>query len=383
MPDISGKKILLIIPSYDIGGAERQASFLAKFLKENGAAVHVLSVDGKAEGPLSGWFNGLDIPQATYPVNLYYFNKYSGLRPTPSNIRFLKILFRQISQLKGIVKKISPDVVIPFCYAPNIVAGILPGKVYRIWNQRDCGFPPLNNGHFEKKALARANDIVANSNAGADYLEKTAGIALKKITVIANAVVPLQAQKSRDEYRKELAVKENEILITMLANFSTHKDQTSAVKALGLITGDTQAKLLLIGRFDGTENSIKGLVETLGITDRVLIRPFSNDPAGVYAASDIAVHSSYGEGMSNSLAEAMACGLPVVASDIEGHTCLLGKKNEFLFEAGNANDLAQKLQQLINNPAKRKESGGRNKQIAETDFSIKTNGENYIRLFAN
>ena len=75
------------------------------------------------------------------------------------------------------------------------------------------------------------------------------------------------------------------------------------------------------------------------------------------AAADIAVSSSRSEGLPFNIMEAMACGLPSVASAVKGHTDLIGPENGLLYPYGDAKAFAAAVERLVSDAALRAELG--------------------------
>ncbi len=381
MPYCKGKKILFLIPSYEIGGAERQVSNLAIYFAERGASVSVLSLDGKNSGPLYSQLQQKKINCYSIPIDIYFFDKFKNYLPTPSNLPFLKKMFAQIRKIKKIFKSIKPEIIFPFCYTPNVLANNFydTRNSFCLWNQRDLGIPPFNRSFYEKRALKRTKKIIANSEAGAQYIAETTGLPITGIQIITNAVALEPAKITREEFRLKHNIAKETVLITMLANFSNNKDQDTVVRAMKLIA-NKNCKLLLVGRFDGAEKNILHLINELELKNDVIILPFSDDVSGIYSASDIAVHSSLSEGLPNSLLEAMSCGLPVVASDISSHRMVLEGDKNILFEPKNSADLAKKINALINNKELRTKYGSTFKKMIETKYTLNKVAEQYLQL---
>ena len=122
---------------------------------------------------------------------------------------------------------------------------------------------------------------------------------------------------------------------------------------------DSEIKLLIAGLPSGFhtlregkkyEDSIKQLVSDLKISEKVIFLGHLDEPLKLYQASDVTVLPSiYPEPFGRSIIESMACGVPVLASNIGGIPEILsGKFGELLFEANNSEDLAIKLEKTLN-----------------------------------
>lgn len=115
--------------------------------------------------------------------------------------------------------------------------------------------------------------------------------------------------------------------------------------------GSRKKKLKLVLAGDGALfEKMKTLATNLGIRDRVVFLGYIKNVHELYPCCDVAVSTSKIEGLPFNIMEAMACGLPVVASDIKGHRELVEHGvNGFLFDKGNKEQLAYLLSEMIYN----------------------------------
>jgi glycosyltransferase involved in cell wall biosynthesis len=121
------------------------------------------------------------------------------------------------------------------------------------------------------------------------------------------------------------------------------------------------------------------MAESLGIKDRVVFLGWRRDVAAVLKASDIYVHSTHSDGFGIAACEAMAAGLPVVASDVPGLREVVGEAG-ILFPPGDHKTLAQHLNSLILSPQKQHEMGRASRQRAR-QFSIENTVDCCIRMY--
>jgi len=143
-------------------------------------------------------------------------------------------------------------------------------------------------------------------------------------------------------------------------------------------------KLAIVG--DGPVlQSLQAESETLGIRQDCVFALSTNQVAEWLRAMDIFVLPSLSEALSNALMEAMACGCPVVASNVGGNPELVwdGERG-LLFESGDADALASALQNLIEDDARRKRLGQAGAKFLRERFSIQASahrmGEIYEKL---
>ena len=146
--------------------------------------------------------------------------------------------------------------------------------------------------------------------------------------------------------------------------------QAAFAKVKGL---SPNAILLLVG--SGPElDRLKQNAASLGIAGNSVFVPASQQVASFMRSMDIFVSCSYSEAFSNSILEAMACGTCVVGSRVGGTPELISDaENGLLFTSNDANDLADKLARLIQEPALRKRFGEQAAQFAATRLSMAVN----------
>jgi glycosyltransferase involved in cell wall biosynthesis len=115
--------------------------------------------------------------------------------------------------------------------------------------------------------------------------------------------------------RRELGARADSFLVGMVARLEPPKSPQDAVRAIAQVEDNVQ--LLLVG--DGLlKDDVQRLIGSLGFGDRVLLAGWLSDVPTVLHCLDAFLLSSYWEGFSLTVLEAMACGLPVVATDING-----------------------------------------------------------------
>ena len=135
-------------------------------------------------------------------------------------------------------------------------------------------------------------------------------------------------------------------VILCTSRFGQRKGVESLVRALALIP---QAQLLLVGSGQ-LEVSLRQLVKKLRLSHRIkFFRQIPHDRLGpIYRRAKLFVLPSLSESQSNSLMEALASGLPVVATNIGGNPELINNHNGILVPPGNSQALAEAINQALN-----------------------------------
>ena len=151
-------------------------------------------------------------------------------------------------------------------------------------------------------------------------------------------------QNQREELRRKLGLKPSELVLIYAAEFSKRKNQGMLIEAMQRLP--EHVVLLLPGQGEIRE-MCRMQAGRAGLTDRIRFPGFVRDMENWYRASDICVSSSRIEGLPFNVMEAMACGLPVVASDIKGHQDLIcAGENGFLYSFGDTKEFVNAVQRL-------------------------------------
>jgi glycosyltransferase involved in cell wall biosynthesis len=175
-----------------------------------------------------------------------------------------------------------------------------------------------------------ADLIIANSHAGRDYYIAQ-GFPERKIKIIHN---PIDADRFKPDkqagkkVRSEWGVQADEKLIGLVGRLDPMKDHPTFLKAAALLAQERkEVRFVCVG--DGPakyRDELHALSVELGLADRLIWANAREEIASVYNAFDVVVSSSaYGEGFSNVICEAMACGVPCVVTDVGDSALVVGE----------------------------------------------------------
>lgn len=140
--------------------------------------------------------------------------------------------------------------------------------------------------------------------------------------------------------------------------------------------------LFIIG--DGPEmDNLVSIANKLNITNKVCFLGQRDDIADILRQADIFALSSLSEGLSCSIIEAMASGLPIIATNVGGNCELVHSKvNGFLVPEGDAQEFSNKLLELVQDKSKRDQFSFMSRTFANDEFSTKAMCDNYDVLYA-
>ncbi len=158
-----------------------------------------------------------------------------------------------------------------------------------------------------------------------------------------------------------------------------------AVKRLDLLIESLahapQVRLVLVGE-GGEEDRLRAIVAERGLEARVGFLAKTDDPAPLYRAADLYVSASSTEGMSNSVLEAMASGLPIVAARASGMAELVTPASgKLVEEAADATAFAAALTDLAMDPGLRRSLGSNGRQAIEAQYSLESVAERLRHLY--
>jgi glycosyltransferase involved in cell wall biosynthesis len=235
------------------------------------------------------------------------------------------------------------------------------------------------------KLLSKKTDlIISNSKAVNDFVV-SGGIPANKCKIIYNGVDIKKLNKINKPpniIKKEINIPVNKTIIGIVANFNPQKDYKNFVQAARLILKKRDDVHFVSVGIGPEFNTIIELTKKLRINDRFTFLGIRSDIPNLLTIMDIFTLSSTREGFSNAILEAMAVGLPVVATDVGGNAeAVIDGETGFIVPPQNPEKLAFALLQLIEFPKLRKKFGDEGKSRTELNFGINTMIESYSRSY--
>lgn len=187
----------------------------------------------------------------------------------------------------------------------------------------------------------------------------------------------------RVKKRRELGVDAENPLVAMIACFKPQKSPLDFVRVAKIVSEETsQTRFLLVG--DGILRSkIEALIGRLKMEDKIILLGWRRDISEIMSCIDILVLTSLWEGLPRVFPQAMASGIPVVATGVDGTPeAIRNGVNGFLLPPGDIGGMAEKIIYLIRHPEKASEMGEEGKRLVE-EFDIWKMLEQQEELYAN
>jgi glycosyltransferase involved in cell wall biosynthesis len=361
----NNKNVVLIIKVAVLGGAERQALGLAKYLtSEYDCKVSLIATHSNIpteEFKLFAKECGIEkieyygVPSLTIGRNFSTTN----LKKT---FRALQYLYK----MKVGISKLKPNILIPFLNTPSKIAALIyksTGAEYTFWHQ--LGLDNYMFDVLEKKAIQKVPFIIANAENGLDVFINEYKVPKEKLFVLPQYVSINKVELNKGNLRSKFNIKKEAIIIGMIAHYRDEKFQELLVNAFSEIRTLKEIHLVLLGNKDNDENTLlkyNNLRKLVKIKkDELNVSVLSGYPVEqVLNILDIGVLVSETEGTPNVVMEYMLYGIPVIASNHIGCKKLLGVSDYLII-----NDkivLTKKLEELINGSELRKNEGDINKK---------------------
>ena len=242
-------------------------------------------------------------------------------------------------RLANCLRRLQPDVVYSFMNVPNILAATLKpflAGARIVWGVRASNmdlsrYDRLSRLAYglERRLAYCADCIIANSDAGKRYAVEN-GFPEGKMVVIPNGIDTKYFRfdsEGRRRVRVEWGVGENETLVGLIARLDPMKDHPTFLEAASRIAhGRQDVRFVCVG--DGPTayaGILKQHAAALGLANQLIWAGGRGNMPSVYSALDIATSTSaFGEGFSNTITEAMACGVPCVVTNVGDSAFIVG-----------------------------------------------------------
>ena len=370
-------KILHLITDLDIGGAEMMLYNLLKIPPTPGTMTSVVSL-------IDLGIIGSRIQQLSIPVKS--LGMHSG-RPD------LRALWRLVIWLR----RDPPDLMQTWMYHADLLGGVaarLAGNMPVIWGIHHTlgGEQPLQP---RTMAVLRLNAILSNwmprrviccAETACDAHEQV-GYSATKMIVIPNGVDTERFhpdKQERSSVRQELSVTPDTRLIGMFARFHPQKDHHTFIEAARLLHAKLPHVHFVLGGDGMTSlnDPLQDWIRTAELSSHVHLLGLRQDIPRLMAAMDIvSLSSSFGEALPLVIAEAMACGIPAVVTDVGDASRLVGITGRIV-PTRDPVALSNAWEELIRLPEHdRSLLGQKARSRIEQEYNIVSIAERYYSLY--
>lgn len=314
-------EIWLFILSLSSGGAERNLIQLANNLRGRGFNVIVYTVF--ENNPLQ---NELDEEVEVRTLNI---PGVMGGKENTAVKKAEKIYHYPLAVVKFLIeiRKHRPDVVHSYLFYDNVIA-----RLSKLVSQNTVIITGVRSvpesqrrieSIIDRLTVPLSDHIISNTKAGKSMMENF-GVPSSDISVIRNAkYLDRYMDAPESDIRKDLNIPENSTLVGNVGRLIKRKGQYDLVEAWSK-ANFPQDNVFLVIVGDGPEyEEIQRKITKLGISDSVFLIGHRDNVPELLHSFDVFVFPSHFEGLPGALIEAMAAGLPIIATDIPGNNELL------------------------------------------------------------
>ncbi|MBM7094625.1 N-acetyl-alpha-D-glucosaminyl L-malate synthase BshA [Bacillus sp. H-16] len=359
-----------------VGGSGVVATELGKSLAERGHEVHFIT-------------SSLPFRLENVNANIYFHevevNQYSVFRYPPYDLALA-------SKMAEVAKREKLDILHVHYAVPHAISAHLAKemtgnhlKVVTTLHGTDItvlGYDPSLTDMI-RFGIERSDTVTAVSNDLARQTHELLGTK-KQIETVYNFIdqrvyYPKDSRALREEY----GISPEEKILVHVSNFRKVKRVPDVVKSFRLIRDKLKAKLILIG--DGPEHRVVNeLVRELGLEKEVLFLGNQKRIADLLSMSDLKLLLSEKESFGLVLLEAMACGLPVIGTNIGGIPEVINdKESGFICDLGDIEQIARKAVEILSDDnlhaSMSKEAKRRAEEIFHQDLIVAQYEEIYER----
>jgi glycosyltransferase involved in cell wall biosynthesis len=331
------KRLAFVISDLGFGGAQRDISKCVNFWAENGAEVCIFVFMTSRE---------LQAYPLDSRVQVYFLKDHFHHIPVAKVGVLLRRIFCIIA-LRQSLKKFRPNVIISYMdiinittliackglNVPVIVSERIDPAHHRIW-----GFAHPLLAKIRLWTYPLAHRVIVQTRESQQYFPD---VLQSKITVIPNCVARFDSKM-----RVRPVVQD----ILNVGRLASRKDQETLIRAFSLIHQSYPALRLTIYGDGPYRERLERIISSERLQDHVSLSGNITHVQEALLQADLFVFPSRYEGFPNALCEAMAIGLPVIASNCSGNTTVVQDGiNGLLFPVGDVQALAQKMRFLIDN----------------------------------
>ena len=356
--------IVLVIDNLEYGGAQRQVVELANHMDPARFDVHICS--------LSGY-----VPLAERMVD-----REGRLHVITKKWKYDLTV---VPRLAALLHRLDAEIVHGYLFASEIasrLAGRLAGTPLVFGSERNTDYRLKRRQLLAYRLTRGCMDLlVANSNAGAQFDCRLFGYQPSQCRVVHNGV-DTQRFRPHDEQalRRELGIGEAEHVVGMFASFKKQKNHPLFFGAARLVLQrHPQTRLLLVGDelhggmygSDDYKRDMDRLVDQLGLRDRCLFPGNRDDVDRLYCVCDLTVLPSFFEGTPNVALESMACGVPVIATEVSDNAQIIPDgRVGYVVPLGDEAALCKRICHLLEDDTRRRQMGREARAWVEAEFSI-------------
>jgi sugar transferase (PEP-CTERM/EpsH1 system associated) len=296
---------------------------------------------------------------------------------------------RIVAAIYRALRRERPDILHTHSWG-TLLEGIVAGRM--------AGVPAIVHGEHgtlqlqprqikaQRWAWQHADELLSVSSRLAERMSRDVGIPLDRVRVIRNGVDLSRFAAARaDSGRRALGLRDDgRIVLGAVGRLVDVKNHALFIDAVHTLISRGCPVVGVIAGEGPLRNDLENQIAKLGLGDAVRLAGHRPHIESTLAAFDIFVHPSRSEGMSNTILEAMASGLPVVATRVGGaDELVVDGETGTLVREGDGGELCDALERLVRDTPRRRAMGAAARQRAQAEFSLETMIKGYQSFYCD
>lgn len=365
------RRLLHIFSTFTIGGGQRRTIELANRL---GTAYRhiIVSADGRTDAA-EGFAPSVDVA-----IDHVVLAKAHGLA------------FGNLGNLRGLLRRIQPHLMLTYNF--GAIEAALANRFLPLCPHLhfEDGFGPeesdgrqlLRRVWLRRLALSGRTKIIVPSRTLQALAVDVWGFSPDRVLYIPNGVDCSRYEAARGARAFALRRCPEELLIGTVGMLRSEKNLARLVRAFAKVAIARPSRLVIVG--EGSERSrLEALATELGVAERVTFTGLVQQPELAFGEFDIYALSSDTEQMPLGMVEAMATGLPIVATDVGDVPYLLPEmQRPYVVAKADENLFARQLESLLEDREQRLKIGAANRLVARASYTVDQMVKRYELLFA-
>jgi glycosyltransferase involved in cell wall biosynthesis len=364
------KKIRVLHITFDmtIGGAQQVIRQLVENMDQDQFAMDIVCIDGRL-----GELGEILIAQG---FKVHLFERESGFN------------FKLVRQLRNLIRQNSYDIVHCHQYTPYVygLLAALSATAKVIFTEHGRFYPDY--GTWKRKLINPifslfTSKITAISKATKDALVQYENFGQSKIEVIYNGIADMsQIEVNKIELKKQLGIPESAFLFGTISRLQPIKNQAMMIRAFKVVYNQYKNTHLLIVGDGQIRGQLEKQVGDLKLDKQVTFAGFQNDPYQFHKVIDVFLLTSFSEGASMTLLEAMSLSKPCVVTNVGGNPeLIIDGVNGFVTPSKVDREFADACMKLCAHQTLRRAMGSEGRELYKNLFSIGKMIDSFVKLY--
>jgi sugar transferase (PEP-CTERM/EpsH1 system associated) len=296
---------------------------------------------------------------------------------------------RVVAAIYGVLRRERPDILHTHAWG-TLLEGIVAGRLARVplIVHGEHGTLQLRGGQVraQRWAWRHADHLLSVSSRLAERMSALVGMPLDRIRVLRNGVDLTRFGATRERsVRRTFGIADDAgIVIGAVGRLVDVKDHATLIDAVDVLRRRERRVFAVIAGDGPLRPELEARIARRGLEEHVRLLGHRSDVEAIVAGLDVFVQSSTSEGMSNTILEAMASGVPVVATRVGGaDEMVVDGDTGILVPPSDAKRMADALERLVSNASLRQAMGSAGRRRTHQEFSLEGMVERYQSFYCN